>query len=366
MLSLDELKSILRRRAGVSYKRRMRLLRLLSDVVERQLIPNVRFDLGRMNDADAILKFRFDVAGIQRLVALLCVPNVVITEYRDRCNGDEALCITLYKMSYPRRYYDMMDTFGRSRESLSHIFCTMVDLLYAKWSDVIYFSKTVTPSRLEIFAKAIESKGSPMANIFAFIDGSKFETCRITQRKEPQGPCLNYPADLQRQIYSGHKRRHCLNFQGLTAPDGLCIHFWGPIEGSRHDTTLLRESKLMEYLDINMAIFEGYLIYGDPAYGILKWICSGYKGNDVNELKKRFNSAMSKVRQAVEWSFGRMKTLWAYVTYKLQQKIMLQSVGKAICLAMLFTNCHCCYYRGNQISSYFNLTPPSLEDYLHL
>jgi hypothetical protein len=75
---------------------------------------------------------------------------------------------------------------------------------------------------------------------------------------------------------------------------------------------------------------------------------------------------MSKVRESVEWNFGRMKTLWAFITFKNLQKIMLSPVAKIVGVAMLLTNCHCCYNKGNQISSYFNMQPPTLEEYLHI
>ncbi|ETW08075.1 hypothetical protein H310_02439 [Aphanomyces invadans] len=105
----------------------------------------------------------------------------------------------------------------------------------------------------------------------------------------------------------------------------------------------------MDYLDCCAESFEPYLIYGDPAYGVLRWICSGFKG-DISS----------------QWGFCRMKMQWAFVTYKMQQKIMLQSVGKAINLAMLFTNYQTCYNGGNQSSQFFQLNPPSLKEYLTL
>ncbi|ETV81435.1 hypothetical protein H257_05959 [Aphanomyces astaci] len=97
-------------------------------------------------------------------------PEVVVTSSRDRCFASEALCITLYRMSYPRRYYDIMATFGR----------------------------------LVMYSAVVKTKGSYMDNIFGFIDGSKFEICRITQKRDRFAS--NF-ADLQRLIYSGHKRR---------------------------------------------------------------------------------------------------------------------------------------------------------------
>ncbi|ETV93088.1 hypothetical protein H310_12883, partial [Aphanomyces invadans] len=55
-----------------------------------------------------MLMLRFDVAGVQALVCAFRLPDVIITSSRDRCSSTEALCITLYRMSFPRRYYDMM------------------------------------------------------------------------------------------------------------------------------------------------------------------------------------------------------------------------------------------------------------------
>ena len=44
-------------------------------------------------------------------------------------------------------------------------------------------------------------------------------------------------------------------------------------------------------------------------------------------------------------------------------KILLQPVGLYYIIATLLSKCHTCIYR-NQIASFFNLVPPSLEDYL--
>ncbi|ETV77422.1 hypothetical protein H257_08841 [Aphanomyces astaci] len=204
-----------------------------------------------MSDADARLKFRFDVVGIQRLVCALRLPEA--------------------------------------------------------WSRVLYFCNAAVVPRVATYVATIKAKGSYMGNIFGFIDCRKFETCRITQKRGRMS--ADFP-DMQRVIYSGHK--HSLNFQAVTSPDGLCVQSWGPVKGSRHDTALLRLSKLEAFLDPRRDIFGDYLVYGDPAYGVLEWIFSGYKATHLDD-KKSFNSAMSKVRQSVEWSFGIMKKPWSMV-----------------------------------------------------
>ncbi|ETW05777.1 hypothetical protein H310_03461 [Aphanomyces invadans] len=236
----------------------------------------------------------------------------------------------------------------------------MVQFVYDRWKSVIYCNTKIVRSRIGQYAAAIHSKGAPLDRVWAFPDGTKIESCRISATSNgAEG--LN----LQERIYSGHKRKHCLNFQGLTTPDGLCVHFFGPLEGSRHDVALLRVSKLQEFFENSSDIFDGYYIYGDPAYPISKWIVSGRKGNNLDESKELFNCAMSRVRQGVEWNFGRLKSLWGFITYKMQQKIMLSNVGTVVLVARFLTNCNCCYNSGNHISTYFALVPPTLEEYLN-
>ncbi|KAF0746619.1 hypothetical protein AaE_008058, partial [Aphanomyces astaci] len=193
--------------------------------VERPLIPDVRFNLD-ISDINAQMSFRFDVRGILELACLLGVPNVV-TSGRDRVCGVEALCVLLRRLRYPVTFYDMVATFVRSREQLCRVFNHMVVLLYGQWKDVIYCNQKVVRLRIALYAHAAANKGAPLSYVWSFPEGM----------------------NLQKQIYSGHKRKHCLNFQGLTTPDGLCIHYYGPLEGSGHDVTLLRVSQLQEYFE---------------------------------------------------------------------------------------------------------------------
>ncbi|ETV88326.1 hypothetical protein H257_01599 [Aphanomyces astaci] len=279
MLSREELVMVVKRYRFANPACRRRLLLVLVASIERPLVPDVRFNLDSYNDADLQPKFRFGSDEIRLLVNLLGIPSV--TEKRDRVHAVEAICILLHLLCYPKRYCDMMVLFSRSRESICRIFNSIVNLLYDKWKCTIYFAIDTVETRLQLYANAIANKGSPVACLFGFIDGSKFETCHITQASASAFP------DMQRYVYSGHKRRHCLNFQAITAPDGLCVHFWGPLEGARHDTTLLRESKLLDYMTERSYIFNNYFIYGDPAYGVLGWIFSGYKGNTITQQEKR-------------------------------------------------------------------------------
>jgi hypothetical protein len=90
---------------------------------ERPLVPDVRFTLGDMADANCRLDFRFDKTGIRQLFVALRLQDVVITTERDSVCGIEALCIVLFRLVFPKRYHDSMSKFGRCAPSLARISC---------------------------------------------------------------------------------------------------------------------------------------------------------------------------------------------------------------------------------------------------
>jgi hypothetical protein len=324
--------------------------------VERPLVPDVRFCLNSMTNANAILDFRFDVDGIKELGYILGLPAVVVTANRNRVHRDEAMCVVLNRLAFPVRFYSMACVFGRSRSNLCDIFWHVINVIYEHWGGLLYLNRKLVEKNVDRYCRAVAAKGSPMNNVFGFIDGTKVPTCRISSTGNGD--------NLQKQIYSGHKRVHWLNYQAVTAPDGICVHFFGPVEGRLHDTTMLRLSGLIDCFSERPSVYHGKMLYGDPAYGILPYLISGFKGQNVSLNQKLFNKWMSRVRQSVEWNFKLVKSLWAFISYKMLSKIRLSPVAKVVCVSMLLTNCHCCHFGGNQISHYFNLAPPTLREYL--
>ncbi|KAG2898217.1 hypothetical protein PC115_g16908 [Phytophthora cactorum] len=88
---------------------------------ERPIIPDLRFSVTELIDADCELLFRFDESGVLALCRYFALPELVITERRDKAHSSEALCILLYRLSYPKRLYDMVKLFGRSTGQLCRI-----------------------------------------------------------------------------------------------------------------------------------------------------------------------------------------------------------------------------------------------------
>lgn len=92
---------------------------------ERPLIPDIRFDLLSMADANAEAEFRFDSRGIIALARVFALPEYIITTQRDKAHSTEAMCILLARLSYPKRQYDMTLRFGRAACVISRLVAHM-------------------------------------------------------------------------------------------------------------------------------------------------------------------------------------------------------------------------------------------------
>ena len=69
---------------------------------------------------------------------------------------------------------------------------------------------------------AVKAKGCPLPYVWALLDGTFRDFCR---------PCKDGYAGLaQRVQYSGAKKGHGNNHQGLETPDGMIIEMHGPFE----------------------------------------------------------------------------------------------------------------------------------------
>ena len=139
---------------------------------------------------------------------------------------------------------------------------------------------------------------------------------------------------------------------------------FGPIEGKRHDAFMLGVSGLADKLGrFQRPNGEPYVIYGDPAYGLTRNILAPFRGVRLTDDQQEFNSRMTKLRVSVEWGFGKICQLFAFLDFKKNLKILLQPIGKYYLVAAVLANCHTCLY-GSQTSTFFGLDPPELEDYL--
>jgi hypothetical protein len=315
-----------------------------------------------IDDSVSRIRFRFTMSELRLLTIMLQLPTQgIVTPEGDRVSSLEALAMVCRRLSEASKLFTVANEFGRSTAAYSRVFKYTIGIICARHQNRLYFNYELISARIDMYCQAIHNHGAPLSTCWSFIDGTKQYISRPSARQKP----ASIHENLQRSVYNGHPRRHCFNWQGVQAPDGIIVSLYGPVEGRRHDSTMLNMSGIIDVMKNDQSnLFSGKFIYGDPAYGCSNFIiCPSALGSKAATL---FNRDMSSVRESVEWGFGRIKTLWEFMNWDKKQRARQSPVGKTFQVAVLLTNCHTCLQPlGNQISMYFGLKPPSLQEYLN-
>lgn len=341
------------------HKKTRLLLLFLSFIASKSSLTKIRptifaarYEFDQSSNDDTLYHFRFDKNALRKLEELLNIPSRIVLPQRSVVLGFDAFLMLLKRFAYPIRLDDIAIMFGRPREIVSMTIKWMVNYIYKNFCYLLKFDQSrLTPQKLEYFAKCVYQKGAPLSTVYAFIDG----TVRPNSR----------PGLGQKLFFNGHHRIHALKYQSVTTPDGIIVDLCGPFEGRRHDCFLLKESQLLIRMQEWSHGIDGsdLHIYGDPAYGVTRYLISPFKGASLTEKQNLFNSRMSSVRESVEYGFQRIITYCAFLDFKKNLKILLQPVGKMYHVGALLVNFHACFY-GTQTATFFNVETPSIEEYI--
>ncbi|KAK3105969.1 hypothetical protein FSP39_009829 [Pinctada imbricata] len=327
------------------------LLLLNTEEREKSVLHKVNIDA--LNDEQFRSMFRFQREDMTRLSCALRLPTKVVCENRTVCSGIQGLCILIRRLAYPSRLEDLSHVFGRSKAELSYICNTVLNLIDSEHGHLLenLNQSWLAHNQLDEMVDSVRRCDAPLSNCWGFIDGTVRPICR--------------PQENQRLVFNGHKRIHGLKFQSIVTPNGMIAHLFGPIEGRRHVAGMLRESGIETQMQRYMTTQnnEVYSVYGDPAYPISPYIIPPFRGGVITAQQMRFNKKMSAVRVSVEWTFGKVLSLFAFLDYKKNQKLYLQPVGKYYRVAAILTNCHTILY-GSETGKFFGLCPPTLDEYL--
>lgn len=94
------------------------------------------------------------------------------------------------------------------------------------------------------------------------------------------------------------------------------------------------------------------------------WLAVLHQGSSLRAEKLHENEDRARARVIVEWMFGDVKIQWTITEFPRKLKLGQAPVGTLYLLAMLLTNFRSCLY-GNQTEKYFNVKPPTLEEYIN-
>ena len=230
---------------------------------------------------------------------------------------------------------------------ISRIINFMLEIFIVKFGHTIQIRHCLIVKYGCILSQALANSGCPLINCIGFIDGTCRQMCRPTRN--------------QKYYYNGHKQFHCLEYQGVVAPNGIVIDLSGPAIGIRHDLRMMGESNIVSRLPDPLQ----WSVYSDPAYYHAEKVVAGFPGTILTAEQKEFNKKMSKERIAVEWCFGGILNLWTGLRMVKDFKVDLQPVALYYKSATILYNIHN-ILRPNQISQYFNCPTFTLDDYLHV
>lgn len=322
--------------------------------IEQPFIPDIRFDLAQVTEGTCRLRFRFQREEIYMIVVALRLPDIFILDNGSKVHCVEAICISLRRLAYPCRLFDLIDIFGRSQSMLSRIFNATLRFIFVRWRHLLIWDPVrLTPETLEEYHAAIRAQGAPCQTSFAFIDGTVRAVCRPTEQQE--------------DVYNGHKRVHAMKYQSVAGPSGIIEHLSGPYLGRRHDSRLFRMSGLARILRAH-AKGRGdrqMTLYGDPAYRLTDLMQRPFPTGGISPEQRIYNERMSKVRIGVEWCFGYVLQYFPFSDFKKNQKTLLSEVHLHYICSVLLANIRSCVKQTNSSASKFNINPPTLEEYLH-
>lgn len=127
---------------------------------------------------------------------------------------------------------------------------------------------------------------------------------------------------------------------------------------------MLADSGLLQVLEQHAfsTTNQPMCIYGDPAYPLRLHLQAPFREAILTDQMRLFNASMSATRVSVEWLFGDIVNYFKFLDFKKNLKIGMSSVGKMYVVCALIRNALTCLY-GNQTSKYFDLAPPTLQEY---
>ena len=317
------------------------------------------FNLDEKEDYWIAQRLRFSRLDIDRVRRLLGIPDIVVTNNRDRCPGLWAFCMLLFKLSWPRLMSDLRDVFGGTKQRCGRIVNHVAVFLYVRFSDKM---STLDRERynddyiLRLCDAGFQKNGI-MENIWGFLDA----TIR---------PCAR-PVRFQKVVYNGKNRVHSIKFQTVVSWDGMIAHVAGPWPGARHDSGIFAESGLPQVLSSLPRISHDRLhrplpvaLYADEGYALSNRVFIPYPDGRLDALHQAFNQKMSQSRITVEWAYHTILRSWPALDFKRNLKLFKSPIAAYYVVAALLTNVQSCLNTYNDITLYAGTHTPTVEEYL--
>ena len=289
-------------------------------------------------------KFRFRLDHFHQMLRAMHFEGKVFlvgqAGKKKKYRADVCLLVVLRRLSYPVRFFDMVEDFGIPSNRLCEIFHSTIDVIFERFHAIIEFSNWIP--FFARFADIMKAFGSPYDDLIALTDGNFMATCR------PGGLGNTRSRIDQGQFYTGEKARHGIKHLGAFFPNGM-MALCGPFLGSVHDGRMIRESGWFDFLHlISQVDGRRYKLFGDSAFGYGNYIQSMIKG-ELSPEGRAFNALMSRIRINIENAFGGQSNTFTFLAFHRSVKIGGRNTQKLYKVATILMNMRCTFY-GNQFT----------------
>jgi hypothetical protein len=333
---------------------------------------NLRFNNQRADTFTA--SFRFRQEHMSRLKACLRIPRRVDIGNRVTVNGEEALLITLYLLATGATQIMSEERFGYEHTLLSRIKKAVIGIIVDNHAGKIMnnFDWHMEDSRLSKSRAAIRAKKRAESinglyharteNVCLLVDGWRFVTSRPGQPADPFA--WGHVVNIQKYMYSGHKKVHNLLFLVVVSAYGLIVDFAGPFNGRHNDLGGLRQSTLLPrfrqaLLDNNLDV-NSYDLLGDAIFPNAPNIRAlfGRKSMEGKPVEQGQNALDECTRAPVEHSIGKMTQNWKALKMKHDLKILSGSLTKLARCCCILTNALTLFNGGQPLGQFFDANQP--------
>jgi hypothetical protein len=300
--------------------------------------------------------------------------------FKDECvldngwkiSGDEIFLRGLYELVSGEDQHNISaNVFGREQTAQSRCFKYFINHLYDTFYDLLYDNLQwwkdqgfIAESSFALAAKLVSLGLDGDTDCAYFIDCNCLQTSRVGGGPREDGPHADrWDSNVQRAFYNGWKSIHGLKHQTISIAHGFTVHLFGPTSLRRSDLKLLEESAINDKL----AALGVWFAFGDSIYPWLSHIRTYYKHEHKTARQAMENRLFKSVRIAIEWTYGGISNLFAYLRNLSKLKLLRSSRLLRVYFAcVLLRNCHVALYGGIE-SNYFEIVIPNdmLELYLN-
>ena len=154
--------------------------------------PASKFDLTSKTGEWCTEELRMLSGDVNLLRHHLGIPREFRTPNRDSASGVDALCMLLYRLSWPRKFFHLRLTFGCSAHRVSRIANSLAVYLYNRFSKKLDSLDRVrlNDDYLISMARAQFRKNGILEHIIGFIDATVRPCCRSVT---PPSQCFPHP-----------------------------------------------------------------------------------------------------------------------------------------------------------------------------